>query len=92
MAKKQDPAVTNHVSGQSNKPISAPPHTLPVSKVIEELHTSGNEGLTAAEAKERLEVYGRNEFGEEQGVQPFRIIMGQLANAMTLVSCILFSS
>lgn len=85
MAKKQDPAITNHVSGQSNKPISAPPHTLPVNKVVEELQTNGDEGLTPAEAAKRLEEYGGNEFGEEQGVQPFRIIMGQLANAMTLV-------
>lgn len=85
MAKKQDPAIAAHVSGQSNKPISAPPHTLPVSQVIQELHTNPNEGLTPAEAKQRLEEYGRNEFGEEKGVQPLRIIMGQLANAMTLV-------
>jgi len=85
MAKKQDPAITNHVSGQSNKPISAPPHTLPVNKVVEELQTNADEGLTPAEAAKRLEEYGGNEFGEEQGVQPFRIIMGQLANAMTLV-------
>ncbi|CAI4210270.1 unnamed protein product [Parascedosporium putredinis] len=85
MAKKQDPAITNHVSGQSNKPISAPPHTLPVNKVVEELQTNGDEGLSPAEAAKRLEEYGGNEFGEEQGVQPFRIIMGQLANAMTLI-------
>jgi Na+-exporting ATPase len=58
---------------------------LPVSQVIQELQTSGDEGLTPEEARKRLDEYGRNEFGEEQGVQPVRIIMGQLANAMTLI-------
>ena len=86
MGQKEDPAVANHVSGQSNTPISKPPHVLPYDKVIQELQTDGDEGLSPQEAKARLEKYGRNEFGQAQSVQPLRIIGAQLANAMTLVS------
>lgn len=86
MGQKEDPAVANHISGQSNKPISQPPHVLPAEQVVQELKTSGDDGLTPEEAKKRLEEYGRNEFGEQKGVQPLRIIGAQLANAMTLVS------
>lgn len=86
MGHKEDPAVANHISGQSNKPISQPPHVLPAEQVVQELKTDGNDGLSPEEAQRRLEEYGRNEFGEQKGVQPLRIIGGQLANAMTLVS------
>lgn len=86
MGKKEDPAVANHVSGQSNKPLSKPAHELPFEEVIRELHSNGDDGLTQQEATKRLEEYGRNEFGESKGVQPLRIIGAQLANAMTLVS------
>lgn len=88
MGQKEDPAVANHVSGQSNSPISRPPHVLPFDKVIQELQTDSDEGLSPQEAEKRLEKYGRNEFGEAKGVQPLRILGAQLANAMTLVSII----
>ena len=86
MGQKEDPAVANHISGQANKPLSQPPHVLPADQVVQELKTSGDEGLSPEEAQRRLEEYGRNEFGEQKGVQPLRIIGAQLANAMTLVS------
>lgn len=86
MGQKEDPAVANHISGQSNKPLSSPPHVLPADQVVQELKTSGDNGLSPEEAQRRLEEYGRNEFGEQKGVQPLRIIGAQLANAMTLVS------
>lgn len=85
MGQKEDPAVANHISGQSNKPISQPPHAIPADQVVQELKTSGNEGLSPDEAQRRLEEHGRNEFGEQKGVQPLRIIGAQLANAMTLI-------
>ena len=88
MGKKEDPAVANHVSGQSNNPISKPPHVLPFDQVVQELQTNSDDGLSPQEAQKRLEQYGRNEFGEAKGVQPLRIIGAQLANAMTLVSSI----
>lgn len=92
MGQKEDPAVANHVSGQSNDPISKPPHVLPFDQVVQELKTNGDDGLTPQEAQKRLDQYGRNQFGESAGVQPLRILGAQLANAMTLVSSILPSS
>jgi len=78
--------VSEHVSGQANKPMSAPAHALTFQQVAEELGANLEDGLTDGEAKNRLEEYGRNEFGAEEGVQPLKIFIGQIANALTLVS------
>ena len=85
MGKEEDKAVAEHVSGQSNKPMSAPAHALPFGDVEKELNTDGQNGLSHEEAKQRLEVYGRNEFGASKGVQPARILIAQIANSLTLV-------
>ncbi|KAJ4189404.1 P-type ATPase [Fusarium solani] len=77
--------VSEHVSGQANKPMSAPAHALTFQQVAEELGANLEDGLTDGEAKNRLEEYGRNEFGAEEGVQPLKIFIGQIANALTLV-------
>ncbi|KAJ0142996.1 hypothetical protein CTA2_1340, partial [Colletotrichum tanaceti] len=84
---KKDPeaeAMANHVSGQANRPISRPAHALTVEQVVQELRANPDDGLTPDDAKARLDEYGRNEFGEEAGVQPLKIFVGQIANAMTL--------
>lgn len=78
-------AVANHVSGQANKPLSLPPHSLTIEQTVTELKANTDDGLTTAEAKARLEEYGRNSFGEEKGVQPMKILITQVANAMTMV-------
>ena len=79
--------------GAGNKPLSRPAHALTFDAVIDELQADTNAGLTPADAKERLEVYGSNDLGEGAGVQPAKILLRQVANAMTLVkrvtSCIL---
>lgn len=85
MANENKPAET-HVSGQANKPMSHPAHALTYDKVIEELGGNGLDGLNPNEAKERLNEYGKNDLGDSEGVQPIRIIIAQIANAMTLVS------
>jgi magnesium-transporting ATPase (P-type) len=76
-----------HVSGQANTPMTAPAHSLTFEQVAEQLDANIEDGLTSDEAKKRLEEYGRNEFGAEKGVQPLKIFIGQIANALTLVSC-----
>lgn len=76
-----------HVSGQSNTPMTAPAHALTFDQVAEQLQAHTVDGLTTAEAKKRLDDHGRNEFGEQQGVQPLKILIGQIANALTLVRC-----
>lgn len=77
---------TPHVSGQSNTPMTAPAHALTFEQVAQELGANLDDGLTEEEAKRRLEHNGRNEFGEQEGVQPLKIFIAQIANALTLVS------
>lgn len=74
-----------HISGQANSPMSAPAHALTFEQVAQELNGNLDDGLTESEARQRLEIYGRNEFGEQEGVQPLKIFIGQIANALTLV-------
>ncbi|KAF5021603.1 hypothetical protein F66182_6350 [Fusarium sp. NRRL 66182] len=73
-----------HVSGQANSPMTAPAHSLSFEQVAEQLQANLDDGLTEKQAKTRLEQYGRNEFGEQEGVQPIKIFIGQIANALTL--------
>lgn len=87
MANEKAPAQQDNVlPGQGNRPLSRPAHALPHAAVLEELDARAQEGLTAAEARQRLEQYGRNDLGEAKGVQPFKILLSQVANAMTLAS------
>jgi magnesium-transporting ATPase (P-type) len=75
----------NHVSGQSNKPLSKPAHSLKHEEVISELKTNTEDGLTGAEATSRVQEYGRNEIGNQGGVNVTKILVRQIANAMILV-------
>ncbi|KAK2666870.1 Cation-transporting P-type ATPase, N-terminal [Fusarium oxysporum f. sp. vasinfectum] len=77
-----------HVSGQSNTPMTAPAHALTFEQVAEQLQCHTVNGLRTAEAERRLKECGRNEFGEQQSVQPIKILIGQIANALTLMSTI----
>ena len=81
----KDEGMKSHVSGQSNKPLSRPAHALTARQVIQEIKADPEMGLSTDDAKARLEEYGKNEFGENKGVQPVKIFIGQIANAMTLV-------
>ncbi|KAF2730131.1 potassium/sodium eff [Polyplosphaeria fusca] len=82
---KKGPSLEGHVSGQSNKPLTRPAHALDFDTVIQETKCSPEDGLTSAEAKTRHEEYGNNDLGEDGGVQPGKILLRQVANAMTLV-------
>lgn len=77
--------VEDHVSGQSNRPLSLPAHSLTVDQVVAELQADSLSGLSAQEAKSRLAEYGNNDLGEAEGVSPLKIIIAQVANAMTMV-------
>lgn len=86
MLAKQIPAeMENHVSGQSNRPLSRPAHALPAETMVRELSTSPDTGLTVSEASQRLVEYGANDLGEEEGVKPIKIFIAQICNCMTLV-------
>lgn len=75
----------SHVSGQANEPLSKPPHSLAYDDVVDEIGANANDGLTTQEAKARLEKHGKNELGNEAGVNPGKILLRQVVNAMTLV-------
>ena len=75
-----------HVSGQANEPLSGLPHTLKVEQIATEIGANLDDGLTTADAKVRLEKYGPNELDDGPGVQPVKIFIRQVANAMTLVA------
>lgn len=90
MGKKGGPnedGVASHISGQANKPMSAPAHALSYEDVARQLGADVQNGLSNEEHKKRLEEFGRNEFGETASVQPIRIFIGQIANSLTLVGC-----
>ncbi|KAF3071753.1 Sodium transport ATPase 2 [Trichoderma lentiforme] len=74
-----------HASGQSNEPMSKPAHALSIQQVVDELGANILDGLPEAEANTRLQKYGKNDLGEAEGAQPIKIIIAQIANAMTLV-------
>lgn len=83
--KKDENALEGHVSGQSNRPLSLPAHSLTVAQVVDELSTELWSGLEDVEAKRRLDEYGSNELGDAESVSPFKILVAQVANAMTMV-------
>lgn len=74
-----------HVSGQSNRPMSKPAHSLSFEEVIRELGVSGMDGLSSTEADQRLQEFGNNELDNGPGVNPTKILIKQVANAMMLV-------
>ena len=78
-------ASTSYVSGQGNKPLSHPAHALTHQVVTVETEANSENGLTDVEASNRLELYGRNELADGDGVQPIKILIRQVANAMMLV-------
>ena len=63
-------------------------YTLPYTAAIRQLE-SRNDGLTHHEVQQRLETFGRNELEGDRGTQPLKILLRQIANAMTLVSRLL---
>jgi Na+-exporting ATPase len=85
MGKKETAPLEGHVSGQANKPLTLPAHSLTLAQVVDELSTETWTGLDDAEAKRRLDDYGPNELGEAEGVSVITILIAQVANAMTLI-------
>lgn len=83
--KANDRPVETYVSGQSNEPMSRPAHALTFEQVVDELGANTINGLTEAEANMRLEKYGKNDLGEAEGTHPIKIVIAQIANAMTMV-------
>ena len=75
----------SHVSGQSNKSLSAPAHALERDDLVQQIDADTRDGLSADQAYQRLQDYGKNELQNGKGVQPIKILLRQIANAMMLV-------
>ena len=73
------------IFGQASRSMSVPAHTLSCEVLAAETNANITNGLTAGEARSRLEAHGPNELGDGPGVQPVRILVRQIANAMMLV-------
>lgn len=73
-------------SGEGILSLSQPPYCLPWEVVIQELSTELDKGLTAEEARWRLQQYGPNKLEEDRGVSIVNILVRQIVNAMMLVS------
>lgn len=83
--KSYSPVLSQHISGQANKPLSQPPHSLTSQQVLDELSSNPETGLSPEEVPRRLEEMGPNELEQKAGVQPIKIFLEQIFNAMTLV-------
>lgn len=66
--------------------LEVPAHTLPFEDVLQKLAVQQDSGLSDNDVKTRKDMYGANQLDEGPGVQPFRILVHQVANALTLVS------
>lgn len=75
----------NHEQGQAQCILSQPAHSLPYEVVIKEIGSDAENGLNSSEAQRRSEKYGRNDLGNTEPVQPAKMLLRQIANAMTLV-------
>ncbi|KAL9600005.1 MAG: hypothetical protein Q9219_003474 [cf. Caloplaca sp. 3 TL-2023] len=72
-------------SGSGGIQLQRPAHTLPYDQVADELGADRKQGLNDVEAKKRIDQYGRNDLQGGGGVQPAKILVRQIANAMILV-------
>jgi Na+-exporting ATPase len=79
-------SLENHKSGQANEPLSRPAHALTFQEVIEQTECNPDDGLVTSDAKSRLEKHGKNDLVNDGGVSAGKILLRQVANAMTLVS------
>ena len=73
------------IPAQGNLQLSRPAHALSVNQVLDELGKSLTQGLTESEASRRLIEYGRNQLDDGSDVQPAKVLIRQIANAMILV-------
>ncbi|KAF9165051.1 hypothetical protein DFQ26_000685 [Actinomortierella ambigua] len=62
-----------------------PFHTFTVDQVADHYKTNTLEGLSSAEASERLKQYGLNELKGDGGVKWYKVLWRQVANALVVV-------
>lgn len=72
-------------AGYSNANLPAPAHAMNWREVAVTLEANVEDGLSADVAQQRMEEYGPNELGDDEGVKLWKIITSQFGNMMTLV-------
>jgi len=60
-------------------------HTLDIDRAVRELKTDADKGLSAEDAKKRLETHGTNELKETGGRSRWQILLDQFADVMLLM-------
>lgn len=78
-------APSTTTAGQQTPTLSQPAHSSTYQRVADELHTNILDGLHTSDAATRLATYGKNSFDDGPGVQPIKILLRQICNAMMLV-------
>jgi Ca2+-transporting ATPase len=60
-------------------------YTMASERVVRELDTDAERGLSGQEASRRLETYGPNELMERGGTSPWRILLEQFTSTMVMI-------
>lgn len=60
-------------------------HALTIEETRDQLETNLEDGLSHSQIPSRTEKWGHNELDDGPGVQPIKILVHQIANAMILV-------
>ncbi|KAL1676907.1 hypothetical protein EV122DRAFT_291519 [Schizophyllum commune] len=60
-------------------------HTQTVEQILSDLGTNAEDGLSKNESTRRLERHGENLLKGKDGVSAWRVLIGQVANALTIV-------
>ncbi|KAK6457496.1 P-type ATPase [Scheffersomyces xylosifermentans] len=73
------------VSNSSSNNSTFEPYRLSIKQVAKRLETSITDGLTYAQAEEKLKIYGANSLGDGEKISYTKIFAHQVFNAMILV-------
>ncbi len=60
-------------------------HSMEVDQVLKELNTDPHQGLSAEEARSRLEKYGYNELKKEEKISPLTLFFNQFKNILIII-------
>ena len=70
---------------QSQHPHADRAHTLPIPYLLAALRTNGETGLSADDARSRLEEYGTNELASAERASPWVLLLAQFKNVLIVI-------
>lgn len=90
---KNEGSTTDVESRQSqSSTLAERPHAMTARQIVQKFSSDPQRGLATDEAAARLLAHGRNALDDGPGVQPIKILINQVANAMMLVCCYVLHS